>query len=174
MCVGALSTSKIDKGDGPGFSSDVATASLGLFIKIQDDIDFLVLTGISHVSRARTMRSIARIYACARACGRFKINNNDQFRIFLPIIQLFIIVSYYSKFVSRIISAGTARILMNGSPMELQINTGAEVTVITEKVWRSMGAPPIISSPQGPCIIGTENARKVWIRDVSRPKQDCL
>ena len=68
MCVyRSISTSKIDKGDGPGFSSDIATASLGLlFIKIQDDIDSLVLTGISHARRASAMRSIARIYA--RAC----------------------------------------------------------------------------------------------------------
>ena len=65
MCVGALSTSRIDKGDGPGFYSDVATASLGLFIKIKDDIDSLVLTGISHARRACAMRLIARIYACA-------------------------------------------------------------------------------------------------------------
>ena len=66
MCVGALSTSRINKGDGPGFSSDVATASLGLFIKIQDEIDSLVLTGISHARRACAMRSIARIIICAR------------------------------------------------------------------------------------------------------------
>ena len=39
-----------------------------------------------------------------------------------------------------------ARVTMNGTPMELQIDTGAEVTVITEKAWRSMGAPPVTSS----------------------------
>ena len=43
MCVGAVSTSRIDKGDGSEFPSDVATASLGLFIKIQGYIDSLVL-----------------------------------------------------------------------------------------------------------------------------------
>ena len=35
---------------------------------------------------------------------------------------------------------------MSGTPMELQIDTGAEVMVITEKAWRSMGAPPVTSS----------------------------
>ena len=40
----------------------------------------------------------------------------------------------------------TVRVTMNGTPMELQIDTGAEVTVITEKAWRSMGAPPVTSS----------------------------
>ena len=62
MYVGALSTSRIDKGDSSGFPSDVATASLGLFIKIQDYIDSLVLIDIyiykprassSHVTIAR-------------------------------------------------------------------------------------------------------------------------
>ena len=70
VCVGALTTSRIDKGDGSGFPSDVATASLGLFIKIQDYIDSLVLIGIyiSHERRVRTMRSLARIIilACMR------------------------------------------------------------------------------------------------------------
>ena len=111
VCVGALrlSPSRIDTGDGSGFPSDVATASLGLFNKIQDYIDSLVLFGIyiSHERRVRTMRSLARIIITARsrAWGRFKINNNE-FRIFLPIIQLLKIVPYYSKFYSRIISAG--------------------------------------------------------------------
>ena len=65
VCVGALSTSRIDKGDGSGFPSDVATASLGLFIKIQDYIDSLVY--ISHERRVRTMRSLARIIIRARS-----------------------------------------------------------------------------------------------------------
>ena len=62
VCVGALSTSKIDKGDGPGFSSDVAIASLGLFIKIQDDIDFLVLTGIYKPRESSSHDAIDRAY----------------------------------------------------------------------------------------------------------------
>ena len=53
VCVGALSTSRIDKGDGSGFPSDVATASLGLFIKIQDYIDSLVLIGHAAGREAR-------------------------------------------------------------------------------------------------------------------------
>ena len=40
----------------------------------------------------------------------------------------------------------TARISMNGTPMEFQIDTGAEVMVITEKFWKNMKAPPITSS----------------------------
>ena len=71
VCVGALSTSRIDKGDGSGFISDVATASLGWFIKIQDYIDSLVLIGIinyiGHERRVRTLRSLARINIYARA-----------------------------------------------------------------------------------------------------------
>ena len=100
MCVyRSLSTSRIDKGDGPGFFSDVATASLGLlFIKIQNDIDSLVLTGISHARRACTMRSIARIYARVHVAG-FKliiiISFGFLYRLFnfsksFPIIQIFI------------------------------------------------------------------------------------
>ena len=108
MCVGALSTSRIDTGDGSGFASDVATASLGLFIQIQDYIDSLVLIGIYKPRASSSHDAIACAYkiirACSRALGRFKINNNE-FRIFLPIIQLFKIVPYYSKFYSRIISA---------------------------------------------------------------------
>ena len=145
MCVGALSTSRINKGDGPGFSSDVATASLGLFIKIQDDIDSLVLTGISHARRACAMRSIARIYNYmrARACGRFKINNNYQFRIFIPIIQLFKIVPYYSKFYSRIISAG----LPPGTKRHICIDIyyiyyTDKIIVLTR--WGSLSLAPII------------------------------
>ena len=70
VCVGALSTSRIDTGDGSGFPSDVATALLGLFIQIQDYIDSLVLIGIyiSHERRVRTMRSLACIII--RACSR--------------------------------------------------------------------------------------------------------
>ena len=76
VCVGALSTSRIDKGDGSGFPSDVATASLGLFIKIQDYIalgfikiqDYIdSLVYISHERRVRTMRSLARIIIRARS-----------------------------------------------------------------------------------------------------------
>ena len=40
----------------------------------------------------------------------------------------------------------TARVTINGTPMELQIDTGAEVTVIAQKSWRSMEAPPVTSS----------------------------
>ena len=36
---------------------------------------------------------------------------------------------------------------MNGSPMELQIDTGAEVMVITEKVWRSIWGHHQLSRP---------------------------
>ena len=43
-------------------------------------------------------------------------------------------------------SVGSSTISMNGTPMELQIDTRAEVTVITENVWRNMGAPLITSS----------------------------
>ena len=72
MCVGALSTSRIDKGDGLEFPSDVATASLGLFIKIQDYIDSLVLIGIYKPRASSSHVAIARAYnyTCALACMR--------------------------------------------------------------------------------------------------------
>ena len=62
MCVGALSTSRIDKGDSSGLPSDVATASLGLFIKIQDYIDSLVLIGIYKPRASSSHDAIARVH----------------------------------------------------------------------------------------------------------------
>ena len=62
VCVGALSTSRIDKGDGSEFPSDVATASLGLFIKIQDYIDSLVLIGLNNPRASSSHVAIARTY----------------------------------------------------------------------------------------------------------------
>ena len=47
--------------------SELDSRSLGLFIKIQDYIDSLVLIGISHERRARTMRSLARIIIRVRS-----------------------------------------------------------------------------------------------------------
>ena len=72
MCVGALSTSRIDKGDGSEFPSDVAIASLGLFIKIQNYIDSLVLIGIYKPRASSSHVAIARAYnyTCALACMR--------------------------------------------------------------------------------------------------------
>ena len=103
--------SKIDKGDGPGFSSDIYSNSLAWVVH-QDlgcSSRFRTVSipySISHACRASLHDVIMRASIRARACGRFKINNNYLFRIFLPIIQLFKIVPYYSKFYSRIISAG--------------------------------------------------------------------
>ena len=72
MCVGALSTSRIDTGDGSGFPSDVATVLLGLFIQIQDYIDSLVLIGIYKPRASSSHDAIAcaynytRVFACMR------------------------------------------------------------------------------------------------------------
>ena len=72
VCVGALSTSRIDTGDGSGFPSDVATASLGLFVKIQDYIDSLVLIGIYKPRASSSHDAIACAYNYSRvlACMR--------------------------------------------------------------------------------------------------------
>ena len=67
VCVGALSTSRIDKRDSSGFPSDVSTASLGLFIKIQDYIDSLVHIGIYKPRASSSHDAIARTYNFTRA-----------------------------------------------------------------------------------------------------------
>ena len=76
VCVGALSTSRIDTVDSSGFLSDVATASLGLFIKIQDYIDSLVLIGIykPRVSSSHDAIACAYNYTRALACMRPVLN----------------------------------------------------------------------------------------------------